>query len=131
MTDIYRVADMTEDHARAIATWDTRTLYDRPLQGSWVVLDHRDRLIGHMDAVDDRDAVTVVADIHPDRLAQQTAFMRYVFHAAAERHPGLPLRTTVASFDERTLDVVRRLGFRETEIFRNSAGREFVVFERC
>ena len=47
---------------------------------------------------------------------------------ARRRRPDRSLRTTIASFNERAQHLVRKLAFRETQIFRNPAGREFVIF---
>ena len=56
------------------------------------------------------------------------AFFELVCDEARRRWPGKPLRTTVAAFNERSQHLVRKLGLQEVEIFRNAAGREFVVF---
>ena len=38
------------------------------------------------------------------------------------------IRTTASSFDEGWIHILRTFRFRETEIFRSPAGREFVIF---
>jgi RimJ/RimL family protein N-acetyltransferase len=54
--------------------------------------------------------------------------LELVICEAHRRWKRLPLRTTIASFNERSTNLVRKFRFREVEIFRNPAGREFVIF---
>lgn len=76
------------------------------------------------------DAVDWGTGMRPELTGQGhgLAFMELVCDEALRRWPGRALRTTVATFNERSAHIVRRLGFEEVETFVNPAGREFVVY---
>jgi [ribosomal protein S18]-alanine N-acetyltransferase len=78
----------------------------------------------------EHDAIDWGTGMRPELTGQGhgLSFMRLVCDEGRRRWPGKPLRTTVATFNERSAHLVRKLGFQETEIFLNPAGREFVVY---
>jgi RimJ/RimL family protein N-acetyltransferase len=53
--------------------------------------------------------------------------MQLVCDEARRRWPGKPLRTTVATFNERSQHVVRKMGFQEVEMFCHN-NRDFMVY---
>ena len=78
----------------------------------------------------DEDTIDWGLGMRPDLTGQGhgMSFMTVVCDEARRRWPGKKLRTTVATFNERSANVVRKLGFTEVAIFRNAPGREFVVY---
>lgn len=58
-------------------------------------------------------------------------YAHFVFEEAEKRYPDLPLRVSVAGFNERAQRVCRKNGFSERAWFeRSSDGRRFVIFMR-
>jgi RimJ/RimL family protein N-acetyltransferase len=117
---------------------DVATLLD-PANDYFSVVDEHGALVAHgCFGVDARvpggryedDAVDWGTGIRPELTGRGhgLAFMQLVCDEARRRWPGKPLRTTVATFNERSQHVVRKMGFQEVEMFLNPAGREFVVF---
>jgi ribosomal-protein-alanine N-acetyltransferase len=151
MTD-WRIREITEDDARAISTWrypEPYSLYDSspddvdilldPENGYFAVVDENGDLVAHgcfgiearvPGGSYDRDAVDWGTGMRPDLTGRGhgMGFFRLVMDEARRRWPGKPLRTTVASYNERSMHLVRKCGFGEVEVFRNPSGREFVVF---
>jgi [ribosomal protein S18]-alanine N-acetyltransferase len=155
VTDIqvqWRIVPITPAHARDISTWtyeEPYSLYNSepegaewlldPLNNYFAVVDERAELVafccfGHDARVPggtyDDEAIDCGTGMRPDLTGQGrgTRFFELVFNEARTRWPGHPLRTTIAAFNERSQRIVRKLGFQETEIFRNPSNREFVVF---
>ncbi|MEX2392883.1 MAG: GNAT family protein [Actinomycetota bacterium] len=156
MTEItkldWRLVPITEAHAQAISTWtyeEPYSLYNSspeaaewlldPLNNYFAVVDGTDDLVafccyGHDARVPggtyDDEAIDWGTGMRPDLTGQGrgTNFFDLVCDEARTRWPGHPLRTTIAAFNERSQRIVRKLGFKEIEIFRNPANREFVVF---
>jgi RimJ/RimL family protein N-acetyltransferase len=149
---MWSIAEMTREHAEAIALWrypEPYSLYDSspddiqalldPQNQYFAVVDESGDLVGHgcfgrdarvPGARYEHDAIDWGTGMRPDLTGRGhgLAFFRLVCDEARRRWPGTPLRTTVATFNERSAQLVRKLGFREVEIFRNPANREFVVF---
>lgn len=155
MTSGWRVVEMTEQHAKEISTWtydEPYSLYNAsPEDAAWyldpengysAVVDDHDELVAFccygFDArvpggAYDEDAIDFGTGMRPDLTGKGygAAFLTLVIDEAAKRRPdAATLRTTIAAFNERAQHLVRQLGFGETQIFRNPAGREFVVFVR-
>jgi RimJ/RimL family protein N-acetyltransferase len=148
----WRLVPITEPHARSISTWtyeEPYSLYNSspdgaewlldPLNNYYAVVDADDDLVafccyGHDARVPggtyDEEAIDWGTGMRPDLTGQGRGkgFFELVCNEAHARWPGHRLRTTIAAFNERSQRVVRKLGFRETEIFRNPSNREFVVF---
>jgi RimJ/RimL family protein N-acetyltransferase len=153
MTDLgWRLRPITREDAEAIAQWrypEPYSLYDSspddvdelldPANDYFVAVDASGEVVGHgcfgMDArvpgydYDD-NAIDWGLGMRPDLTGQGhgVSFMQLVCDEARRRWPGRKLRTTVATFNERSASVVRKLGFSEVAIFRNAPGREFVVY---
>jgi RimJ/RimL family protein N-acetyltransferase len=148
----WKVVPLTEAHAREITTWtypEPYSLYDGapdgvewlldPLNGYLAVVDGSDELVAFMcfghDArvpggtYDDKP-IDFGVGMRPDLVGQGNGptLLELVICEANRRWKRRPLRTTIASFNERSTQLVRRFRFQETEVFRNPAGREFVVF---
>ena len=151
MTERWWIRAITEDDAKAISTWkypEPYSLYDAspddieglldPANDYFAVVDSAGQLVAHgcfgPDArvpggTYDDDAIDWGTGMRPDLTGQGHGrmFMELVMEEARKRWPGKKLRTTVASFNERSMHVVRKCGLQEVEVFRNPAGREFVV----
>jgi RimJ/RimL family protein N-acetyltransferase len=155
MTDVktdWRIIPIEEHHAREISTWtyeEPYSLYNSspdgaewlldPLNNYYAVIDGSDDLVafccfGHDARVPggtyDEEAIDLGTGMRPDLTGhgRGLAFFELVCNEARARWPGHRLRTTIAAFNERSQRIVRKLGFQETQIFRNPANREFVVF---
>lgn len=150
--DGWRIRDITRDDALDISSWrypEPYSLYDSspdeveqlldPVNGYFAVVDERGALVGfgcfgHDARVPggtyDDDAVDWGTGMRPALTGQGRGLglMQLICDEARRRWPDRPLRTTVAAFNERSQSVVRALGFREVDIFRNPSGREFVIF---
>ena len=151
-SETWRIRPITREDAEAISTWkypEPYALYDfspedvdvllNPEYDYFAVVDETGDLVAHgCFGVDARvpggkyehDAIDWGTGMRPDLTGQGKglAFMALVCDEARRRWPGRQLRTTVATFNERSAHLVRKLGFQEVEIFRNSPGREFVVY---
>ncbi len=149
---MWTIREITPDDARDIVSWrypEPYALYDSspddfdwllaPDNGYFAVVNESDDLMafgcfGHDARVPggsyEDDAVDWGTGMRPELTGQGHGlpFMQLVCDEARRRWPGEPLRTTVAAFNERAQSVVRKMGYREVEIFRNPSGREFVVF---
>jgi [ribosomal protein S18]-alanine N-acetyltransferase len=146
------IRDVTEEDARAISQWrypEPYSLYDSspddvaglldPANQYFAVIDEAGDLVGFGCFGPDArvpggtyadDAIDWGTGMRPDLTGQGRgfAFFQLVCDEARSRWPDKLLRTTVAAFNERSQHLVRKLGLQEVEIFRNPAGREFVVF---
>jgi len=155
MTDDWRLVDMTPEYAEELSTWtydepyslyssspEDKDWYLDPDNGYSAVVDAEGELVAHccfgFDARVpggnyEQQAIDFGTGMRPDLTGRGhgTAFFKLVTDEAERRHPDVPLRTTVAAFNERALRLVRKAGFREQEIFRNPAGREFVILTRA
>jgi RimJ/RimL family protein N-acetyltransferase len=149
---MWRLRPITEEDARDLATWrypEPYSLYDSgpddvetyldPANGYLAVADETGRLVAHCcfgaDArvpggAYDHDAIDIGTGMRPELTGQGhgAAMLHLVIDEARRRWPGKPLRTTVAAFNERAQQLVRKAGFQETEVFVNPAGREFLVY---
>jgi RimJ/RimL family protein N-acetyltransferase len=153
MTELaWRITDMTDAHARAISTWtypEPYSLYDSspdevgwmldPLNGYLAVVDRSDELVafvcfGHDARVPggtyDDKPIDFGLGMRPDLVGRGNGpmLLELVICEAQRRWKRRPLRTTIASFNERSASVVRKLRFQEVEVFRDPTGREFVVY---
>jgi RimJ/RimL family protein N-acetyltransferase len=152
MTDPWTIRDITREDALAISTWrypEPYSLYDSspdevdwlldPLNGYLAVVDGSDELVafccfGHDARVPggtyDDKAIDFGMGMRPDLTGQGhgPTLLELVICEAHKRWKRRPLRTTIASFNERSASLVRKFRFLETEIFRNPANREFVIF---
>ncbi len=148
----WRIRPITETDAHDISTWtypEPYSLYDSspddiewlldPLNGYLAVVDEADALVafccfGHDAQVPggtyDEKAIDFGMGMRPDLTGQGNGAMliELVICEANRRWKRRPLRTTIASFNERSTNLVRKFRFREVEVFRNPAGREFVIF---
>jgi len=153
MTD-WRIREIAEADARAISTWrypEPYSMYDSsaddvdilldPDNAYFAVVDESGELVGHgCFGAEARvpggsyatDAVDWGTGMRPDLTGRGhgLAFFRLVIDEAHTRWPGKPLRTTVAAHNERSMHLVRKCGFQEVEVFRDTSGREFVVLMR-
>lgn len=142
---------ITEDDVRKISTWkypEPYSLYDAspddaqglldPANDYVAVVDSAGQLVAHACfGADARvpggryedDAIDLGTGMRPDLTGGGNGRMliELVMDEARKRWPGRKLRTTVASFNERSMHLVRKCGLSEVEVFRNPAGREFVV----
>jgi RimJ/RimL family protein N-acetyltransferase len=149
---MWHIREITRSDAIDISSWrypEPYSLYDSspddiealldPANDYFAVVDEDDTLVAHgCFGADARvpggkyedEAVDWGTGMRPEITGQGhgLAFMQLVCDEAGRRWPGEKLRTTVATFNERSQHVVRKMGFQEVEIFRNPSGREFVVF---
>ena len=148
---MWRLRAITEEHARDLATWrypEPYSLYDAapedvetyldPANGYLAVVDETGRLVAHCcygaDArvpggAYDQDAIDIGTGMRPELTGRGhgAALLQLVIDEARRRWPGKPLRTTVAAFNGRAQQLVRKAGFQEVEVFISPTGREFVV----
>lgn len=148
----WRTRPITRDDAHAISMWtypepyslynsspdDVDALLD-PDNGYFSVVDEGGELVAFgcfgADArvpggtYEDR-AIDFGVGMRPDLVGRGNGAMliELVICEAQRRWKRRPLRTTVASFNERSAHLVRKFRFQEVEVFRNPAGREFVVY---
>ncbi len=151
-TTNWTIRSITRADAEDISTWrypEPYSLYDAspddvevlldPANDYFAVVDDNGRLVAHgcfgQDArvsggIYAHDAIDWGTGMRPEitGAGHGLAFMELVCGEARKRWPGKPLRTTVATFNERSAHVIRKMGFQEVEIFVNPSGREFVVF---
>jgi RimJ/RimL family protein N-acetyltransferase len=145
---------ITREDAEHIATWryaDEYSLYDASVDDIGELLDPDNAYL----AVDDEDgtlvaygcfgcdarvpggdyteeAIDIGVGMRPDLTGhgRGRAFIELMLQEAERRFGEQPLRVTVASFNERSMHLMRKVGFQETAMFRNPAGREFVILVR-
>jgi len=155
MTDLtWRLRPVTQQDARDFATWRypaPYSLYDAepgdaehyldPVNG-YLAVDEDGELVAQVcfgaDArvpggrYDD-DAIDFGVGMRPELTGggRGPMLIELALDEAQRRWPEKQLRTTVAAFNERAQHLVRKTGFREVEVFRNPAGREFVVYVRA
>jgi len=149
------VRDITPADAREFASWtypEPYSMYDaspedvevylEPANDYRTVIDDDGAIVGLCCfGIDARvpggdygaDALDVGTGMRPELTGQGRGreFFACVIAEARRLDPGKLLRTTVAAYNERARRMVERAGFRETEIFRSPAGREFVVYSRA
>ena len=145
---------ITRDDAEQIATWryaDEYSLYDASVDDIEWLLDPdngyfavdgedgtlvafgcfgRDARVPGGDYAE--EAIDIGVGMRPDLTGhgRGRAFIELVLEEAVRRFGERTLRTTVASFNERSMHLMRKVGFQETAMFRNPAGREFVILVR-
>ena len=113
--------------------------YLDPANGYLAVVDEEGQLVAHCCFGTEarvpggrygHDAVDIGTGMRPELTGQGrgAALVRLLIDEAKRRAPDKPLRTTIASFNERAQRLVRKAGFQEIEVLSSPAGREFVVY---
>jgi RimJ/RimL family protein N-acetyltransferase len=148
---------LTREDAEQIAGWRYQgeySLYDIPEEQRAAAIDYMtDPSSGYFGAHDDgalmafvsmgpdgrvpgwsydESALDVGAGVRPDLTGQGrgTSFLRRALAFAESRAGGVPLRATIASWNERALKATERNGFARVGSFVNPAGMSFTVLER-
>lgn len=76
------------------------------------------------------EAIDIGISLHPDLVGRGLGsdYAARVFSEARSRYPGLPLRVTIATFNQRSIRICEKHGFAATTRFtRDSDGQEFIV----
>ena len=150
--DQLRLRPVADDDAREFASWrypEPYSMYDAGPEAAAHYLDPDNGYVAIVDATEELvahgcfgaearvpggryedDAVDIGAGMRPDLTGQGRggALLQLLIDEAQRRSAGKPLRSTIAAFNERAQQLVRRAGFKEVELFSNPAGREFVVY---
>ncbi len=130
--EIYNLAPITVGEAL--------TFFKNPANGYFALADQNDQLLGFCNFGFDarveggnyaEDAVDVGITIRPDLIGRGKGkeYARVVFEEANRRFPGLPLRVTIAEFNQRAQKVCMKNGFSLVDsLERPTDGKKFLIF---